>query len=141
MAHTMKSIIGILLAIFAGESFACYCARISGEDASYIVLGKVERIDYINRDADLPMKLAHFSEVAFWKGKHRKQFLVEHYSRTSCGVPFQEGEEYLLFLPKPKKKNYFFAYICNLEPYTENGMNELDQIFKTTSSSGSSKNE
>jgi hypothetical protein len=120
-----------LLALLPDCAYACTCAggvpfqeRAKGTNSSAVFAGEV-----IDVDKGLPSSSVTFRVSEVWKGQQRETYeLSTPRDGASCGYPFKEGQEYLVYAywgpqgspPKPGLK----VDLCTeTKPLAEAGAN------------------
>ncbi len=97
------SLLAAWLAWSAGESHACTCIEPGSpseelERSAAVFAGRVVSIDQSTRRNSLNSITVEFDVSTVWKGSLHQEFeLKTAYFTASCGFPFVEGVEYLVY--------------------------------------------
>lgn len=134
----MKKVIVFLLSAYSGFSIACSCVsykphskediKASYDNAASVVIATAVSIENLDSEPALivdengnssplnphPTQKTRFTVLESFKGEHASDLITEIDLRCClCGISFQEGETYLLYLYRTKDKSYYATSICS----------------------------
>lgn len=147
----MKSffVVAALFSMVAGQAYACSCAAPISDvklavsqafkGASSVVVAQAVSIDkkkvrqawMDSKDEGIDGEITHFVSVDSWKGRHGESFTTKTTMGAGmCGMSFEKGKAYLLYLYGPDKEDYYSANICSRSVKLEGAKEDL-AILKT----------
>lgn len=142
-------VIAILFTMLAGQAYGCSCAAPIGDvklavsqaykGASSVVVAqavsiekqKVRQAWMDKKDEGIDGEITRFVTVDSWKGSHGESFATKTtMGGGMCGMSFEKGKAYLLYLYGPDKEGYYSASICSRSIKLEGAKEDLG-ILKT----------
>ena len=151
----MKYFFALILVSLSLHSFGCSCGMQPQEleegviraykNASSVLLAQAVSIQdgklpagwNSNEDAMYEGQTTHFSTIESWKGIHGKQLYTQIVTACCmCGMMFEQGKIYLLYLYGPNKDGYFSTSICSRTTHVENAEEEINFLRKLAPNRG-----
>lgn len=142
-------ITAVFFSIIAGQAYGCSCAAPISDvklavgqaykGASSVVVAqavsiekqKVRQAWMDSKDEGIDGEITHFVTVDSWKGRHGENFITKTtMGGGMCGMSFEKGKAYLLYLYGPDKEGYYSASICSRSIKLEGAKEDL-AILKT----------
>lgn len=145
----MRIALLILVVLFSKYTSACSCVRWPKEveDAAQAKFDRSESVVLAEVEGTVKVKIAsnfgdenyehngeetHFSTIKSWKGSHGKHFYTRVITDCCmCGLTFEKGEKYLIYMYESKEKGFYKTSICSGNQhykYAEEEMKALDNI-------------
>lgn len=137
-------IIVIYFSVISGQVFGCSCVAATSDiklavsqaykGASSVVVAQVVSIEkqkirkawMDKKDASVDGEITRFVTVDSWKGSHGESFATKTIvGGGMCGMAFEEGKAYLLYLYGPDKEGYYSASICSRSIKLEGAKEDL----------------
>ena len=125
------------------KAMACSCSQplddinVAVQEAytgsASVVLARAENIQQLGGgdgqgdDFDVEREITQFSEIQSWKGEHGTQFYTNIITECClCGVKFELGKTYLLYLYSVEGENTYAASSCSRTMLADKAQEDIE---------------
>ncbi len=137
-----RCLVIVFLCFFSLDSLSCSCVfqpddleeavMAAYESVSSVVLAQVESVSEaksikkIAQTYEFESEVTQFTEIKSWKGQHGKHFETNIItSCCMCGMSFEKGQTYLLYLDGPDANGHYSTSICTRTAREENALEDI----------------